>query len=116
LSKPQAERAIVDFPWGRIVWLASGAQGNADALTLGHVTIRQGAQNDSHRHPNCEEILHLLQGRLEHVLEDSVFPMEPGDTLTIPQGQWHYARSVGDEDAVMLVCYSSANRQTEMRD
>ena len=38
-----------------------------------------------------------------------------GDIIAIPAHAWHCARSVGQEDAVMLVAYSSPDRQTEMR-
>lgn len=115
MLKASDQGGVVEFPWGRIEWLVSGALGNSAALTFGRVTIRAGQSNDEHRHPNCDEVLYLLQGRLNHAVEGEAFPMEPGDTISIPTGAWHHAQSLGPDDAVMLVCYSSADRQTEMR-
>ena len=37
--------------------------------------------------------------------------MIEGDTITVPPGVPHNARNVGDLDAVLLVCFSTAERQ-----
>ena len=116
MLKQATDADVAEFEWGRIEWLVSKALGNSDTLTVGRVTIRPGHRNFVHRHPNCDEVLQLLRGRLEHSLGDETFPMEAGDTVSIPTGAWHNARSVGPEDAVMLVCYSSADRRTETRE
>ena len=107
------EGSVLDFDWGQIVWLVSYAQKNSDVMTFGRVTIKASMANPRHRHPNCDEILHLLSGQLEHSLGDERFPMNPGDTISIPTGVYHNARSIGPEDAVMVICFSSADRQTE---
>ena len=107
---------VLEFEWGRIEWLVSRTLGNSDTMTVGRVTIRAGNSNFVHRHPNCDEVLHLLRGQLEHSLGEEIFPIDAGDTISIPLGVWHNARTVGPEDAVMLVCYSSADRQTETRE
>ena len=108
-----ADGEVLDLPWGRIVWLVSGSQGNSETMTFGRVTIRAGQANPRHRHPNCDEVLHLLSGRLEHSLGDETFVMEPGDTISIPTGVWHNARALGDADAEMVISFSSPDRQTE---
>ncbi len=112
LSKIE-DAIIEDFDWGRIEWLVSHAKANSETMTLGRVTIRAGQTNTLHRHPNCDEILHLLQGQLEHRIGDENFPLRAGDSIVIAQGEWHNARASNEQDAVMLVCYSSAQRETE---
>ena len=37
--------------------------------------------------------------------------MAAGDTITIPPGIAHNACNVGDTDAEMLICFSSAQRE-----
>ena len=106
----------LDFDWGRIEWLVSEELGNSRTMTFGRVTIKSGQSNPVHRHPNCDEILHLLQGQLEHSLGDDLLTMEAGDTISIPAGVWHNARASGADDAVMLISFSSSNSQTESRD
>ena len=96
--------------WGSLTWLASRAIGNTRELTVGRVTITRCESNPRHTHPGSEEILYLLSGRLEHTLSDQTFTLEPGDTLAIPPGVFHNARSVGDVDADMIVAYSTGVR------
>ncbi len=99
--------------WGQITWIASGALGNARGMTFGKVIIKAGCRNIGHWHPSSEEILHLLAGRLEHVVDNEVFSMQAGDTLVIPRGARHWATAVVDEDAVMLVFYPTPERKME---
>ncbi len=103
------------FPWGSITWLVSGRIGNSETMTFGRVLIRAGHGNPAHTHNGCDEVLHLLQGELEHTADDRLFHLKPGDTITLPAGTRHSARSVGRQDAVMAVAYSSPERdmQTE---
>lgn len=103
---------LQQYPWGTITWLVSGEIGNSESMTFGKVVIGSGSANDEHRHANCDEILHLLQGELEHTAgPDRVVHMKAGDTITLPAGTAHRARSVGAVDAVMVVAYSSAYRE-----
>jgi len=106
-------RETLDLPWGKIVWLVSRGLGNSETMTFGRVTINAGDANPRHRHPNCDEILFLLSGRLEHSLGDERFVMEAGDVISIPKGAWHNARALGDENAEMAISFSSADRETE---
>jgi quercetin dioxygenase-like cupin family protein len=104
---------LIDQPWGKLTWLASRELGNSTTMTFGRVIIPAGQVNPRHRHPNCDEILHLLSGEIEHSLGDQLFRMQQGDTISIPAGQWHNARALGSQDAEMVICFSSADRQTE---
>jgi len=102
-------RRIVEN-WGSLTWLAGSLLGNAEGLTLGRVVIRKGCSNPRHAHLNCEEVLYLLAGELDHTFDDQVIRMKPGDTLTVPAGVFHNATSVGETDADMIVAYNSAHR------
>jgi len=102
-------RRIVEN-WGSLTWLAGALLNNAEGLTLGRVVIRKGCSNPRHAHRNCEEVLYLLAGELDHTFDDQVIRMKPGDTLTVPAGVFHNATSVGDTDADMIVAYNSAHR------
>jgi quercetin dioxygenase-like cupin family protein len=109
-----ANDAIVEhFDWGRLVWFASGSIGNSDAMTLGRCIMKPGHENPRHTHPNCEELLQVISGRILHTLADESFEMGPGDTIAIPQDVVHNARNIGAEDAVLTIVFSSAMRQTQ---
>jgi len=109
-SDSEANAHRVEEDWGSLTWLASQKIGNAQSLTLGRVVIRKGKSNPRHSHPNCEEVLYLLRGRLEHTVGEEKVILEPGDTITLDAGIPHNATSIGDEDADMIVAYSSGTR------
>jgi quercetin dioxygenase-like cupin family protein len=73
--------------------------------------LNPGHANPRHSHPNCDEVLHVLCGRLEHSVGDEVVVLEPGDTLVIPAGVPHQARTLGTEPADTVVAYSTGRRE-----
>ncbi len=38
--------------------------------------------------------------------------MHEGDTVSVPPNVWHNAVNIGQQDAVRLIVFSSANRET----
>ncbi len=56
----------------------------------------------------------MLAGRLEHSVAGNKYVLEAGDTLSIPQNVWHQARVIGERDAEVIICFSSADRLTEV--
>jgi quercetin dioxygenase-like cupin family protein len=104
---------ILDLPWGRITWLVSQSLHNSATMTVGRVVIKAGHGNPVHRHPNCDEVLHVLHGRIEHSLGAARFVMNAGDAISIPAGEWHNAQALDGTEAEMVICFSSANRTTE---
>jgi quercetin dioxygenase-like cupin family protein len=94
-----------------ITWLFSGASASGAAQTLGYVEIEPGQKNPLHAHPNCEEVLYLISGELEHSLDEASYRLGPGDAIRVPAGARHDARCVGPERATMVVCYAAPDRQ-----
>jgi len=106
-----ADRQVIEQPWGRLTWYASGQLGNSDTMTVGEAVIRPGQQNPRHYHPNCDEVLHVVRGRILHTMGTRQTEMAAGDTVSIPMGVHHNARNIGDEDAVLAISFSSAYRE-----
>jgi len=79
--------------------------------TLGYVVIEPGQKNPLHAHPNCEELLYLIAGELDHSLDGASYRLRPGDAIRVPAGAKHDARCVSHEAARMVVCYSVPDRQ-----
>ena len=103
-----AKKIVED--WGSLNWLASQKLGNAEGVTIGRVVIKKGCCNPRHIHNNCEEVLYLLAGKLEHTMGDKKVILNAGDTLTVAAGVPHNAVSIGEVDADMIVAYSSGVR------
>ena len=109
----QASDVVVQaFDWGELHWYVSGQIGNSQSMTVGKCILKPGCENPRHQHPNCEEVLQVIQGRIAHTFVDEVFEMAAGDTLVIPSNIVHNARNVGAEEAIMTIVFSTAERQT----
>jgi quercetin dioxygenase-like cupin family protein len=106
------EHQVLEQPWGVLTWFVSRAIGNSDTLTTGRVLVRPGQQAPRHYHPNCDEVLMVLQGHIEQSVNDMRVEMRPGDVVSIPTGAVHGSRNIGTEDAIMVLSYSSADRTT----
>ena len=107
---PREEALVEPQPWGKLEWFASRALGNSASMTVGIATISVGKENPLHSHPNCDEILHVIQGHIMHRIGDKEYEMRAGDTVTIPEGTLHQARNMGTEDAVLSISFSSPDR------
>jgi quercetin dioxygenase-like cupin family protein/type 1 glutamine amidotransferase len=107
---PRAEALTEPQPWGKLEWFASRALGNSTSMTTGLATISVGKSNPVHRHPNCDEVLHVIQGHIMHRVGEQEYEMWAGDTVTIPEGTLHSARNMGTEDALLSISFSTPDR------
>jgi quercetin dioxygenase-like cupin family protein len=112
--KEDADRTKKVEPWGNLSWMAGEHLNNAQAITFGRVVINKGESNPRHCHSNCEEILYLLTGKLDHSIGDDHVILNPGDTLIVKPGVFHNAVSIGEEQADMIVAYSAGIRNFEL--
>ncbi|HLU22094.1 cupin domain-containing protein [Lederbergia graminis] len=111
IANRSVEKIVTD--WGSLQWLVTGAAGNSENLTVGRVTFNVGKSNPRHYHPNCEEVLYVESGTVEHTLPDGgSVVLEKGDCIVVPQGVWHQATNIGDEEAVVVVTFNNAYRET----
>jgi mannose-6-phosphate isomerase-like protein (cupin superfamily)/type 1 glutamine amidotransferase len=105
------DNELIELPWGEIEWYVSGALRNSTTLTVGQATVFPGKANPVHFHPNCDEVLHVLSGRILHTMDDVTVEMSAGDTVSIPKGVRHNATNIGDEDAKLAISFSTAWRE-----
>jgi quercetin dioxygenase-like cupin family protein len=98
------------FSWGWIRWLMNDKIDPKAGLTMGLVYLEPNKSNPLHVHPNAEEVLHVLSGSCEHRVGLRSVKLRAGDTLRIPQGTPHQART-GNEPCLVLVIYNTGNRQ-----
>lgn len=103
---------VLPQSWGELTWYTSAELGNSATMTTGQAVVAKGKENPRHYHPNCDEILRVVSGRIIHTLNDKSVEMGPGDVVTIPAGVKHNARNIGGEAAVLAISFSSAFRRT----
>ncbi len=85
-----ASKPVQSFDWGVIKWFVTPDDTAGANLTFGEVVLLPGKGHDRHNHPESEEILYVLAGEGEQMLDD-------GGENTLPdQGGGHGLRADGD--------------------
>jgi quercetin dioxygenase-like cupin family protein len=79
--------------------------------TLGLATFEAGKGNVEHIHPNCEEIVYILSGGVQHTLGEQSTRLDAGDLIVVPRGVPHRLFNDGDSPARALVVFSSPDRR-----
>ncbi len=101
---------VQKYPWGWIRWVMNAKIDPRAATTIGVVFIEPNQANPLHIHSNCNEYLHVLAGTCEHLLGDKWVQLKAGDTLRIPKGVPHMART-SKESCRTIVVYDTGERQ-----
>ena len=99
------------YAWGEMFWFGNRDLGNTTGLTMGRMVMKPGASNASHHHPNCEEVLYLLRGRVEHRIGEETIIQEVGDFVTVPVGVSHQSTNISEEEADLIIAFSSEARE-----
>lgn len=95
------------FNWGAIKWFVTPELTEGAGVTFGEVVLQPGRGHDRHNHPESEEILYVLSGEGEQMLDDrEVFQVKPGDTVYVPTGVFHSTRNTGWEPMRLLALYN----------
>ncbi|MEM8766297.1 MAG: cupin domain-containing protein [Pseudomonadota bacterium] len=87
-------QTVLDIRGDRSITARAREPGNMqriDGLTLGYVESTHGFPHNGERHPDGDELLILLSGRLRisaDSQEEDVI-MDPGSACIVPKGEWH---------------------------
>jgi len=111
VSRP-SDYKVIKQDWGELAWMVSRELKNSETLTVGKGVIKPGCESPRHSHPNCDEVLHVVKGRILHSMEGGKkVEMSEGDTISIPANIVHNAKNIGKEDALLIMCFSTADRK-----
>lgn len=95
------------FDWGAIKWFVTPGGTPGAGITFGEVVLLPGLGHDRHNHPDSEEILYILSGEGEQVLDDGApFPVRAGDAIYVPTAVYHSTRNTGWEPLRILAIYN----------
>ena len=95
------------FDWGVIKWFVSPDQTAGAKITFGEVILLPGQGHVRHNHPQSEEILYVLSGTGEQMVDDKPpFAVRPGDTIYIPTAIFHSTINTGWEPLRLLALYN----------
>jgi quercetin dioxygenase-like cupin family protein len=94
-------------------WVITEAQGSR-SLVVGHAVYSGGAIGTRgvigwHRHPNAEEVVIVINGRAEHIAEEAISILSPGDVCFIPRGVAHAMRNASDSPLEIWWAYGGVS-------
>ena len=88
--------------WGLLRWLSHPPSTGAGQLTVIEVSIAPGQGHDFHKHPDQEEVIYCISGKVEQWLKQEKRIFGPGDSLFIGADIVHASFNIGDTDAKLL--------------
>lgn len=104
------------FDWGVIKWLVSPDLNPGANITFGQVVLLPGEGHTRHNHPASEEILYVLSGVGEQMVDDKPgFTVRAGDTIYIPTAIYHSTVNTGWEPLVLLAIYNPGGAERDLR-
>ncbi len=105
------------FEWGQIKWLVTPDATEGANVTLGEVILMPGKGHDRHNHPESEEVLYILSGNGEQMVDDGdPFPIAPGDTIHIPTTVFHSTLNTGWEPMRLLALYNPGGAEKALKE
>lgn len=96
----ETEPEVLD--WGRLRWLSNPPSTGAAHLTVIDVTLAPGKGHDFHKHPDQEEVLYVVAGKVEQWVDREKRALGPGDSAYVPAGMVHASFNVGSSDAKIV--------------
>jgi oxalate decarboxylase/phosphoglucose isomerase-like protein (cupin superfamily) len=104
------------FDWGSIKWFVSPDATEGAGLTFGEVVLLPGKGHDRHNHPESEEVLYVLSGEGEQMVDDGEpFPVKAGDTIYVPTAVFHSTRNTGWGPMRLLAVYNPGGAENALR-
>ena len=104
------------FDWGVIKPLVATDNTDDPAVSLMHVVLLPGQGHVRHNHPDSDEILYILAGTGEQMVDDTdTFPVRPGHTVFIPKGAFHSTVNTGWEPLSILAIYAPAGAEQALK-
>ena len=109
------------FDWGRLTLTVAPEVNGAGQFSGGVVDLPSGRGHTRHNHPGAEEIIHVIAGHGEQMVEtpDGVpvtRKVGPGTTIFIPESRFHSTLNTGSEPMQLFVVYSPAGPELGLRD
>ena len=88
--------------WGKLGWLSNPPNTGARDLTVIHVTLAPGKGHNFHKHPDQEEVIYVVSGKVEQWVDRDKRILAPGDCVFIPPDTVHASFNVGASDATIV--------------
>ena len=109
------------FDWGTIKWMSEPKVTDARNFTAGVVLLSPGKGHTRHNHPGVEEILYVVSGEGEQMVEDAAGRavrqrVRPGVLVHIPPDVYHETINTGWKPLELLAVYCPAGPEAMLRE
>lgn len=109
------------FNWGQLALTVGPEVNGAQRFSGGVVDLPSGEGHARHNHPGAEEIIFVISGTGEQMIEDEqgnpvTREVGPGCTIYIPESRFHATRNNGAGPMQLFVVYSPAGPERVLRD
>ncbi len=109
------------FDWGRLALTVAPEVNGARHLSGGVVDLPAGQGHARHNHPGSEEIIFVISGHGEQMVEDEdgkpvTREVGPGCTVFVPDSRYHSTLNTGDGPMQLFVVYSPAGPELVLRE
>ena len=97
--------------FGSVEWAARAGDPPGAEQTVGLAVFDAGKSNVEHVHSNCEEVVYVLEGEVEHTLGAQRTVLRAGDLIVVPRGVAHRLLNSTDGPVRAYIVFSSAERE-----
>ena len=109
------------FDWGRLALTVGPEVNGARIFSGGVVDLPSGKGHSRHNHPGSEEIIFVISGNGEQMVEDEagqpiVVKVGPGCTIYVPESRYHSTLNTGSGPMQLFVVYSPAGPELGLRE
>ncbi|WP_025745840.1 cupin domain-containing protein [Kallotenue papyrolyticum] len=105
------------FPWGTVRILSEPTVTGAQHFSFGVVELAPGQGHARHNHPGAEEIIYVLEGEGEQMIDDRpAVRVRAGDCIFIPADSYHATLNVASVPLRLAIVYAPAGPERVLRE
>jgi quercetin dioxygenase-like cupin family protein len=102
----EREIKLQAMDWGRLGWISSPVHNGAAHLAIIVGDLNPGDGHSFHKHPDQEEVMCVVSGKVEQWIGKGKRVLSPGDAAFIPPGVVHASFNAGDANARVIAIFS----------
>lgn len=102
------------FDWGQIEWIYEPEKSNhRSVMNIGIITIYPGKKQNKHIHYGDEQLIYILSGKGEQLIDNETTTTKPGSIFHIEAGSTHETTNAGDKPLKELLISIPASYEQE---
>ena len=101
----ESDAQSLDLPGRNLRWLVNADLLGAKHLSMCVITVEPGQTvRPAHSHPNGEEVIYIVSGSGQAMVNGEVSAVREGTAVLFPQGEVHMLRNSGDTQ-MKVACF-----------